>query len=303
MKPVDSELIVHKVSKSFGHKKVLEDLTLRMGEHEVIGLLGRNGAGKTTLLRIMAGIIVPDSGTVELGKIKAGSRDYSQRVTYLSERNALYPGMYVEEYLIWVARLYRVEQAPERVDSIIHDVGLADVRHQVIGTLSKGFCQRVGLAAAIVPDPEILLLDEPINGLDPVQIVHYHQVIKRLSKTKKIILSSHLMEEIRTLSDRIILIDEGQIKMDAGVSDIKRGSHRQLVHIAFDKPVRKDFLSACTFIEQCTQKDDRSLEVLSADMEDIRERLFDYVVANGLKILSMYEIDDPFSDLFESASP
>lgn len=213
-------LVVRHISKSYSTKKVLNDVSFTISSNEVVGLLGKNGAGKTTLLKILAGISSQYNGEVSLApKLQSISEAYKFKVGYMSEKNPLYPEMYVTEYISWIAETFGVTDVKRRVDQVILDAGLSDMKSRKIGELSKGYKQRVGLAAAIVHDPELLLLDEPINGLDPAQILQYRTLIKKLSKGRIIVLSSHLMQEIEALCTRIILIEDGAVAKDEVLHD------------------------------------------------------------------------------------
>lgn len=198
------------INKSFGSQQVLRDVTMDIPEGQVLGLLGPNGAGKSTLMKILIGLWNADSGSVEVPK----------RIGYLPENNPLYEEMYVVEYLRFMAKITQVCQSELVVDELIERVGLTAERHKHIRELSKGYRQRVGLAQALLGDPELLILDEPTTGLDPNQLVEIRALIRALGKDRTVILSTHIMQEVREMCDRVVILDHGQIMADEAIGEI-----------------------------------------------------------------------------------
>ena len=202
---------IQHVSKSFGRQEVLKDVTLDIPAGQVVGLLGPNGAGKSTLMKILIGLWKQSKGTVEV----------PERIGYLPENNPLYEEMYVTEYLQFMAGLTKIENRKSEVEELIARVGLTPERHKHIRELSKGFRQRVGLAQALLGNPELLILDEPTTGLDPNQLIEIRSIIRDFGKDRTIILSTHVMQEVREMCDRVIILDHGQVKADMPTSEIK----------------------------------------------------------------------------------
>ena len=198
------------INKSFGSQQVLRDVTMDIPEGQVLGLLGPNGAGKSTLMKILIGLWNADGGSVEAPK----------RIGYLPENNPLYEEMYVVEYLRFMAKITQVSQSELVVDELIERVGLTAERHKHIRELSKGYRQRVGLAQALLGDPELLILDEPTTGLDPNQLVEIRALIRALGKDRTVILSTHIMQEVREMCDRVVILDHGQIMADEAIGAI-----------------------------------------------------------------------------------
>ena len=202
------------ISKRFGSQQVLNDVSLSIEDGEIVGLLGPNGAGKSTLMKIMVGLWQAD-GTISV----------QERVGYLPEQNPLYEEMYVREYLTFMYNLRRTmcdgETAEERVETLIKRVGLTPEAHKRIGQLSKGYRQRVGLAQALLGDPDLLVLDEPTTGLDPNQLVEIRQLIKQLGRDRMVILSTHILQEVREICDRIVILDHGEIKADKPIGEVE----------------------------------------------------------------------------------
>lgn len=198
------------IHKSFGAQKVLQDVSLEIPEGQVLGLLGPNGAGKSTLMKILIGLWNADSGSVSVPK----------QIGYLPENNPLYEEMYVSEYLQFMARLTNIGNSESLIDDLMERVGLTPERHKHIRELSKGYRQRVGLAQALLGNPQLLILDEPTTGLDPNQLVEIRSLIRELGKDRTVILSTHILQEVREMCDRVVILDYGQIKADKPMSEI-----------------------------------------------------------------------------------
>ena len=201
---------IQHISKSFGSQKVLNDVSLEIPAGQIVGLLGPNGAGKSTLMKILIGLWSADSGTVSA----------PSRIGYLPENNPLYEEMYVTEYLQFMAKMTNDKCQMTNVDTLIDKVGLTPERHKHIRELSKGYRQRVGLAQALLGDPELLILDEPTTGLDPNQLVEIRSLIRSLGKDRTVILSTHIMQEVREMCDRVVILDHGEIKADLPIDQI-----------------------------------------------------------------------------------
>lgn len=214
-------IAVHDVEKKFGEQRALKGVSLRLEKGEVVGLLGPNGAGKSTLMRLVTGYLPPTSGRIKVCGFDVMDQplETKRRVGYLPERNPLHEEMYVREYLRFVAGVHGVANKNERVDAVIDEVGLTPEVHKQIGQLSKGYRQRVGLAQALVHDPEVLILDEPTSGLDPNQLVDIRALIRRLGQDRTVILSTHIMQEVEAMCDRVVLIRLGEIVADAPLSE------------------------------------------------------------------------------------
>ena len=202
------------IHKSFGRQQVLRDITLEIPSGQVLGLLGPNGAGKSTLMKILIGLWKPDSGSVEA----------PSNIGYLPENNPLYEDMYVVEYLLFMARITMrdtsAKEQADRVETLIERVGLTPERHKHIRELSKGYRQRVGLAQALIGDPDLLILDEPTTGLDPNQLVDIRNLIRQVGRDRTVILSTHIMQEVREMCDRVVVLSKGTIQADKAIEDI-----------------------------------------------------------------------------------
>lgn len=204
-------VVIEHICKSFGAQQVLRDVTMEIPEGQVLGLLGPNGAGKSTLMKILIGLWKADSGSIQA----------PVRIGYLPENNPLYEEMYVAEYLAFMAQMTNSQSQKTNVDKLIDLVGLTPERHKHIRELSKGYRQRVGLAQALLGDPQLLILDEPTTGLDPNQLVEIRALIRDLGKERTVILSTHIMQEVHEMCDRVIILDHGRIKADKMIDEIK----------------------------------------------------------------------------------
>ena len=213
---------VDNVQKRFGTQLALNGVELRIGKGEVVGLLGPNGAGKSTLMRLVTGYLPPSEGRVEVCgfDVAEAPLETKKRVGYLAEHNPLHEEMYVQECLLFVAGLHKVSDRKARVAEVIREVGLTPEQHKTIGQLSKGYRQRVGLAQALLHDPEVLILDEPTSGLDPNQLVDIRALIRSLGKDRTVVLSTHIMQEVEAMCDRVVLIRLGEIVADAPLADM-----------------------------------------------------------------------------------
>lgn len=220
-------IIIDNLSKNYGQQKALDSVSFSIKNGEVVGLLGPNGAGKSTLMKSITGAIIPDSGKMSINELDVLTQPIQTKnlIGFLPENNPLYYEMYVREYLKFVADIRNVNK--ERIEEVIKKVGLSPESHKKIGQLSKGFKQRVGLAQAILSNPEILILDEPTNGLDPNQIIEIREVIREIGKSKTVILSTHIMQEVEALCSRVILLNKGKVVSDSPIEEFK-GQYKSL---------------------------------------------------------------------------
>lgn len=214
-------LEINALVKKYGTQTALNDINLKIDRNEIIGLLGPNGAGKSTLMKSIAGVITPDAGTIIFnGKnIAEQEIESKENIGFLPENNPLYHDMYVREYLSFVTDIHKTPTV--RIDEVIALIGISPEKHKKISQLSKGYKQRVGLAAAILHEPQLLILDEPTNGLDPNQILEIRQLIRQIAKDKTVILSTHIMQEVEALCSRVILIHQGKIIQDSPIDEFK----------------------------------------------------------------------------------
>lgn len=217
-------IFIQNINKSYGNQKALSDVSLEIEKGEIVGFLGPNGAGKSTLMKIISSYISQDSGTVKVCKFNTieQENESKKRIGYLPENNPLYKEMYIKEYLNFVASIYKIEDKRQKIEQMIQKVGLQSEQHKTIGELSKGYQQRVGLVAALLHNPEVLILDEPTTGLDPNQLEEVRKLIKEVGKDKTVLLSTHILQEVEKMCNRVVIINKGEIVSDKLISEYKK---------------------------------------------------------------------------------
>ena len=289
------------ISRSFGEQTVLRDISFQIGEGEVVGFLGPNGAGKTTTMRILAGALDYRNGSAKICSVEVADNplETKKNVGYLPEQNPLYTDMYVREYLNFVAETYRLGNEKEkRIEELIDLVGLRPEIRKKIGQLSKGYRQRVGLAQALIHNPKVLILDEPTTGLDPNQLVEIRNLIKEIGKNRTVLFSTHILQEIEAVCNRVIIINKGEIVADyTDVNQISRyaGNYYQL-EVEFLKPLSEEDLKFSAGMHSVETTDSKTFRII-ADT-DIREKLFDLAVKSGNKILMMKPMEKKMEEIF-----
>jgi ABC-2 type transport system ATP-binding protein len=217
-------IFIQNINKSYGNQKALSDVSLEIEKGEIVGFLGPNGAGKSTLMKIISSYISQDSGTVKVCNFNTAEQENEskKRIGYLPENNPLYKEMYIKEYLNFVASIYKIEDKRQKIEQMIQKVGLQSEQHKTIGELSKGYQQRVGLVAALLHNPEVLILDEPTTGLDPNQLEEVRKLIKEVGKDKTVLLSTHILQEVEKMCNRVVIINKGEIVSDKLISEYKK---------------------------------------------------------------------------------
>ncbi|MFO7977200.1 MAG: gliding motility-associated ABC transporter ATP-binding subunit GldA [Bacteroidales bacterium] len=282
---------VQKVSKLYGGQKALDEVSFQVNQGEVMALLGPNGAGKSTMMKIISCYIPQSSGQAWVYGFNVVSHPLEVRrlVGYLPENNPLYPDMYVKEYLEFVASLYKLgKKSNARIQEMIEITGLTNEYRKKIGTLSKGYRQRVGLAQALIHDPQVLILDEPTSGLDPNQLVEIRNLIKTIGKQKTVLLSTHIMQEVVAMCDRVIIIDRGIIKADAPTAEIPLLNRaNQVIKVGFDRHPDLDALKKMPGVVEVIEEDENNYRIFTDGEKDLRPVVFHFAVEAGLVILSM----------------
>ena len=288
---------VKDITKLYGTQKALDQVSFSVNSSEVVGFLGPNGAGKSTMMKILTAYLDPTNGTASINGYNTlnAKQEVQKRVGYLPEHNPLYLDMYVKEYLKFNAQIYKVPQ--QRIEDVIALTGLTPECHKKIGQLSKGYRQRVGLAAALLHDPEVLILDEPTTGLDPNQLIDIRQLIKSLGKTKTVFLSTHIMQEVEAMCDRVIIINKGKIVADKYLNDLQDGTS-QIVVAEFDYRVEDAFLLKLPQATHVKNTHDFVYEITFSASKDMRSHVFDFAHDNDLKILQLYQKNVSLETLF-----
>lgn len=296
-------IVVQEVTKLFGRQKALDNVSFQVKTGEIVGFLGPNGAGKSTMMKIIAGFIPATSGRVYVNDLETGndSTEVRKIIGYLPENNPLYPEMYVREYLGFVASIYRSDvSVKKQVDRIIEVTGLSPEQKKKIGSLSKGYRQRVGLAQALIHNPSVLILDEATTGLDPNQIVEIRNLIKEAGREKTVMLSTHIMQEVEAICDRVIIIDKGIIVADEAKSNIYSmlRQPKQEVRIEFDKDIAEISLTDQPNIRSIRKITNNVWLIEAAGDEDIRPVLFNFAVRSGLTVLSLQKNESNLEEVF-----
>ncbi|KAF2327002.1 MAG: gliding motility-associated ABC transporter ATP-binding subunit GldA [Flavobacterium nitrogenifigens] len=278
---------VNSISKSYGEQKALNEISFKIERGEIVGFLGPNGAGKSTLMKILTTYLLADSGSALVNghDVMTNAKEVQRSIGYLPEHNPLYLDLYVREYLAFNADVYSVPKS--RIEEVIQLTGLTPESHKKIGQLSKGYRQRVGLANALLHDPEVLILDEPTTGLDPNQLMEIRNVIKNAGKNKTVFLSTHIMQEVEAICDRVIIIDKGQIVADNKLDHLVTADKEQVIEVEFDYKVEEQLLARLENIASYVNTHDMTWELTFVTDKDMRPTIFDFANENGLKTLQL----------------
>jgi len=290
------------ITKLFGKQKALDNISITVRKGELVGFLGPNGAGKSTMMKIITGFLPPDKGEILVNQQKISSKnlDFRYDIGYLPENNPLYTDLYVKEFLEITAGFYHLTNKKRRVTEMVELTGLGDEQHKKIRALSKGYRQRVGLAQALIHNPPILILDEPTTGLDPNQLEEIRSLIREISREKTVILSSHIMQEVEAVCNRVIIINKGKIVADGGIADVKNGSllRNQVVVAEFDTAVQPEQLLAIEGVQKVNPVNSNVWELESKSESDIRPAIFQFAVENNLTLLTLQEKQQNLENVF-----
>jgi ABC-2 type transport system ATP-binding protein len=278
---------VNNISKSYGAQKALDNISFSIKKGEIVGFLGPNGAGKSTLMKILTTYINADEGTaiVNGNDVNTQQKAVQLSIGYLPEHNPLYLDLYVREYLAFNADVYKV--AKSRIEEVIQLTGLSTESHKKIGQLSKGYRQRVGLANALLHNPDVLILDEPTTGLDPNQLMEIRNVIKNVGKDKTVFLSTHIMQEVEAICDRVIIINNGKIVTDKKLDNLISEDKEQVIEVEFDYKIEEQAISKIENLVSFKNTHDMIWELTFKADKDMRPAVFDFANANGLKTLQL----------------
>jgi len=293
---------VKNVTKKYGDQNALDGISFEIPKGEIVGFLGPNGAGKSTTMKIITCFIPQTNGEVKVCGLDVNDDPIKvkRKVGYLPEHNPLYLDMYVKEYLLFLARLHKVKNKKERVKEMIISVGLEKEQHKKIGALSKGYRQRVGLAQAMLHDPEVLVLDEPTSGLDPNQLVEIRELIKTFGKEKTVLLSTHIMQEVEAICDRIIIINDGKIVADEKASEIQsKIVKKQVVKVEFDNAISKSRLKTIAGVTNAKEISNKIWLLESHTDKDIRKEISKFAQENDLLVLTMQKEEESLESVFK----
>ena len=292
---------VKNITKLYGEQKALNNISFNVGSNEIVGFLGPNGAGKSTMMKIITCYIPPTEGTVSVCGFDTNEQSIEVRkqIGYLPEHNPLYLDMYVKEFLEFTGNLYKIKNTKERVKEMIEMTGLQIEQNKKIGALSKGYRQRVGLAQAMIHDPKVLIMDEPTTGLDPNQLEDIRALIIKLGKEKTVMLSTHIMQEVEAMCDRVIIINKGEIVANDQTQTLQQNTTKQLITVEFDKELSLQTIKSITGVEDAVLVD-KTWKIVASIESDVRKELFNYAVKNNIGVLTLNKEEQKLEDVFKA---
>jgi len=292
---------VKNLFKFYGEQAAVNDISFSINKGEIVGFLGPNGAGKSTTMKVLTGYMPATSGEVKIcgEEVDIDSKETKKKIGYLPENNPLYLDMYVREYLEFVGKIYKVPNLKQRIDEMIQQVGLEVEQNKKIGMLSKGYRQRVGLAQAIIHDPEVLILDEPTTGLDPNQLVEIRELIKNIGKSKTVMLSTHIMQEVEAICDRVIIIKSGKIVADNSASELQYEDNKQVVYVEFEGDFNKNHLKKETGISNVENVGENAWLIESSASLDLRKVIAQFAQKHNLLVLTLRKEEKTLEEVFK----
>jgi len=296
-------ITVNNLTKTYGTQKAVDDISFTIQKGEIVGFLGPNGAGKSTTMKIITGYIPSSGGSATVCGITVdeNNNETKKKIGYLPEANPLYFDMYVREYLDFITHVHAVKNKKEKIDEVIKTVGLTVEANKKIGQLSKGYKQRVGLAAALIHNPEVLILDEPTSGLDPNQIVEIRDVIKKLGENKTVLFSSHILQEVQAICDRVIIINKGKIVADDSLTNLQKGkSEDHIVLVSFKEEIDIELLKALHDVTNIEQLQTLNFKLKTQNPESVRKQLLELSLKNNLNIVSLQSERNSLEEIFKS---
>lgn len=294
---------VRNLLKIYGEQKAVNNISFKVDKGEIVGFLGPNGAGKSTTMKIVTGYLQQNSGEAFVSGINVAEQplEAKRKVGYLPEANALYYDMYIKEYLSFVAEIHGVKNEKAEIARVIDLVGLKLESKKKIGQLSKGYKQRVGLAAALIHDPEVLILDEPTSGLDPNQIIEIRDVIKQQGKNKTVLFSSHILQEVEAICDRVIIINRGQLVADDNLSNLQKGNkEKHIVIVQFKETIDRGLLEKLNGVESVEGPVAASYKLQTAAPELVRKQILELALQHNLNIVSLQSESQSLEDVFRT---
>jgi ABC-2 type transport system ATP-binding protein len=294
---------VKDLTKIYGTQKAVDQISFKVNKGEIVGFLGPNGAGKSTTMKIITGYLEQDAGETMVTDIDVRKDPIAakKKIGYLPESNALYYDMYVREYLAFIAEVHGIANKNAAINNAINITGLTPESRKKIGQLSKGYKQRVGLAAALIHEPEVLILDEPTSGLDPNQIVEIREVIRQQGKDKTVLFSSHILQEVEAICDRVIIINKGKLVADDRLSNLRQSSSSSnSLKISFKEPLEQEWLTRLQGVISASSTDKYNWLLQTNDIELVRKQIFDLVLQHNLNIVSLQSETQSLEDVFRS---
>ncbi len=295
-------IVAKKLLKVYGEQKAVNDISFEIGRGEIVGFLGPNGAGKSTTMKIITGFLQPEGGTAEVCGLDVATNplEIKKKIGYLPESNALYSDMYVREYLEFIADIHKIKNARSSIQHSIQLTGLQSEQKKRIAQLSKGYKQRVGLAAALIHQPEVLILDEPTSGLDPNQIIEIREVIREQGNNKTVLFSSHILQEVEAICDRVIIINKGKIVADDNLKNLQGKGSSNVVRVTFKEPLQLNWLKDITGLTSSRQIESNSWLLETDDPEAVRKQILQLALHENLNIVSLQSESQSLEEIFRS---
>jgi len=295
-------IVAENVVKLYGSQKALNNVSFEIGSAEIVGFLGPNGAGKSTMMKILTCYIPPSSGNAKVCgfDVQEQSMEVRKMVGYLPEHNPLYLDMFVKEYLEFIGGLHHIKNVCNKVKQMIDITGLEIEHNKKIGALSKGYRQRVGIAQALIHDPKVLIMDEPTTGLDPNQLEEIRNLIKNVGKEKTVMLSTHIMQEVEAVCDRVIIIKQGEIVADDTTAKLKQQEEQQVILVEFEGEASRSALKNINGVREAKLTTQNTWVISGNPTADLQKLVFDYAVKNNLSIRSLQKSENKLEDVFKS---
>ncbi len=293
---------VSNIIKKYGDQFALNNVSFEVGSNQIVGFLGPNGAGKSTMMKILTCYLPPNEGSAKVCgfDIIEESMQVRANIGYLPEHKPLYHDMYVKEFLEFVAGIYKVKNIKERSKEMISLTGLEKEQAKKIGALSKGYRQRVGLAQAMIHDPKVLIMDEPTTGLDPNQLDEIRNLIKSLGKQKTVMLSTHIMQEVEAICDRVIIINKGEIVANDETKNLQNNNNKQIITVEFDKEISVELLNEIENINSIVHINHHTWQLISISNTDIRKNIFDFAIKHQLGVLTLNREEQSMENVFKT---
>ncbi|WP_207495156.1 gliding motility-associated ABC transporter ATP-binding subunit GldA [Aridibaculum aurantiacum] len=295
-------IVVKDLLKKYGEQVAVDHISFSVNKGEIVGFLGPNGAGKSTTMKMITGYLVPDAGTVHVGGINVADDPIAtkQRIGYLPEANPLYYDMYIKEYLEFIAGIHKVKETKLRIKDVIELTGLTVEQRKKVGQLSKGYKQRVGLAASLIHNPEVLILDEPTTGLDPNQILEIRKVIKDQGQHKTVLFSSHILQEVQAICDRVIIINKGKMVANDTLANLQQRAHSNTIRVTFREPLEAEWLQRMKHVQSVEKINTYSWRIQSPDEGQVRKQLLELALHHNLNIVSLQTEGGSLEEIFRN---
>ena len=295
-------IVVSELMKVYGEQKAVNKISFSVNRGEIVGFLGPNGAGKSTTMKIITGFLLPDSGKATVSNINVSEDPIAakRKIGYLPEANPLYFDMYIKEYLEFIAGVHKINNKNQRIKEVIELTGLGIEQRKKISQLSKGYKQRTGLAAALIHDPEVLILDEPTTGLDPNQILEIRNVIKDQGKNKTVLFSSHILQEVEAICDRVIIINKGTLVADDKLANLKKQENSDLIRVSFKEPLDDEWLKRLNGVTSVNKVDTFTWQIQALDTNEVKKQLLELSLQHNLNIVSLQTESGSLQDIFRT---